>query len=347
MKIIPHSLPTLGAREAAAAARAVRSGLAEGKEAAAFEAAAARFLGLHGGAAVNSGTTALALGLKALGAGPGKEVILPAYARTALFQAVRMTGAEPVAADVHWHDMNLSVAQARRRMTHRTAAVVAVHGFGASVELEPLLKLGIPLVEELSQALGAVDYNRRKLGTFGAFAVLSFSASGLLSTGQGGMVLSSDRRILDAVRDLRACGDRPAAVLRLDAGMTEAQAAVGSVQLSRLPSFLAARRRWADRYREALLGTPWEAPLQIYGRVYGRFVVKSPRTITDALLASFEKAGAAVVRPVRRPLHWDLPGAGAFPVAERVWRRSLSLPIYPLLREEAFRRVLHALKNAA
>jgi dTDP-4-amino-4,6-dideoxygalactose transaminase len=344
--VIPHSRSTAGAREAAAAARAVRSPHADEKEVAAFESAAARFLGLAGGAAAGSGATALGLGLRALGAGPGKEVIVPAYARPAVLHAVRLSGAEPVPADVHWHDMNLSAAQARRRLTHRTVAVVAVHSFGAPVELEAFLKLGVPLVEELSHAFGGVDYNRRKLGTFGAFAVASFSDGGLLCTGEGGMVLSNDARILDAVRGLRSCGDGPADVLRLDARMTGAQAAVGRVQLARLPGFLSARRRWADGYREALRGSGWEPSLQIYGRVYGRFVVKSPRPVTEALLSSLAKAGVEIRRPVLRPLHWDMPAAGPFPVSERVWRRALSLPFHPALREAELRKVAAVLRQA-
>ncbi len=317
-----------------------------GKEAEAFEKEAAAFLGLGGAAAVASGTAALTLALRALGAGPDKEVILPAYASTALIHAVRLAGAEPVPADVHWHDMNISAAQARRHMTHRTVAVVVVHGFGSSAEMEPLLKVGVPIVEDLSQAFGAEDYNRRKLGTFGRAAVASFYAGNLLTSGgEGGMVLSDDRRVLDAVRDLREYGGKPSAVPRLNARLTEIQAAVGRSQLKRLPSFLALRRRWAGRYREALKGLPLELPLPLFGRAYHRFVVKFRRPVTDELLARCQRAGVELRRPVERPLHWDLPDAGAFPVAERIWRRSLSLPIYPTLTETEFRRIISVVKD--
>lgn len=345
--MIPRARPAIGSSEAAAAARVVRSGnVSQGKEVAAFERETARFLGVGGGAAVSSGTAALTLALLALGAGPDKEVILPAFASPALFHAVRLTGAAPVLADIHWHDMNISAAQARRKMTHWTSAAVAVHGFGAPSEMEALLKLGVPVVEDLSQALGAEDYDRRKLGGFGRAAVLSFSAGKLMTTGEGGMVVSDDRRLLDAVRDLREYEGKPADKIRMNAKMTDIQAAVGRVQLKRLPSFLEARRKWAERYREALKGLPFEVPLPLFGRVYHGFVVKTPRPVTEGLLASFERRGVDVRRPLERPLHWDLPGSGAFPVTERAWRRSLSLPLFPSLTETEFRKVISVLKES-
>jgi perosamine synthetase len=347
MKRIPHSRPTLGPGEARAAARVVRSGLvAPGPEAEGFEREAARYIGLRHAAAVSSGTAALALALRAVGAGPDKEVIVPSYARPAMIHAVRGTGAEPVLADVYWHDGNLSVAQVRRRLTHRTAAVVAVHSFGAAAEIEPLVNLGVPVVEDLAQAFGAEDYNRRRLGTFGAAAVASFDAEALLtSAGEGGMVLSDDRRVADAVRDLRADDKKLSASPFGDAQMMDVQATVGRVQLRRLPSFLAARRRWAMKYREALKSFALEVPLPLFGRAYHRFVVRSRRPVTDALLARFEEKGIGIRRPIERPLHWDVPEPGSFPVAERVWRRSLSLPIYPSLTEREFRRIVAAVRD--
>jgi dTDP-4-amino-4,6-dideoxygalactose transaminase len=347
MKRIPHSHPTLGPGEAQAAARVIRSGrVAQGLEVEGFEKEAARYIGLRHAAAVSSGTAALALALRAVGAGLDKEVIVPSYARPALIHAVRGMGAEPVLADVYWHDGNLSVAQVRRRLTHRTAAVVAVHSFGAAAEIEPLVNLGVPVVENLAQAFGAEDYNRRRLGTFGAAAVASFDAEALLtSAGEGGMVLSDDRRVADAVRDLRTDDNKLSDSPFGDVRMTDVQAAVGRVQLRRLPSFLAARRRWAMRYRDALKDLGLEVPLPLFGRAYHRFVVRSRRPVTDALLARFEEKGIGIRRPIERPLHWDVAEAGSFPVTERVWRRSLSLPIYPSLTDREFAQVVAVVRE--
>lgn len=327
--MLPFSPSTLGWREAAAAARAVRSG--EGQTAS-FENESARFLGLRGAAAFGNAETAFALALRALGAGPGKEVVLPACALPAWFRAVRFSGASAVPADVLWHDANISVAQVRRRMTHRTAAVVAVHSFGAAAEIESLLKLGIPLVEDLSQAFGARDYDRRLLGTFGRAAVASLGGGDLFTSGgEGGLILSDDRRVLDAAR--AAAADFPAAP------MTPLQAAVGRVQLGRLPAFISARRRAADRCRAALRGSSAiETPLQIYGRVYHSFVLRCRRPVTDALLRRFTAEGVDARRPIHRLSHWGTPGS-AFPVAERLWRRSLALPLHPLLTEAALDRI--------
>jgi dTDP-4-amino-4,6-dideoxygalactose transaminase len=334
--VIPFRRSPFGHREAASALRVIRSG--SEREVEAFEAEAARFLGLRGAVAFHTGSAAAALALRALGAGPGAEVLLPAYARPSLLHAVRQSGASPVAADILWYDMNLSIAQARRRMTHRAAAVLAVHTFGASVEIEPLLRLGLPLLEDVTQALGAQDYNRRKLGTFGSAAVASFDDGVLSCGGGGGMVVSNDRRVLDAARAAR---DGDGAEL----AMTPLQAAVGRAQLARLPVLLSARRRAADRLRAALSGVPLETPLQIYGRVYSHFVVRLRAPVTSALLAGLLRDRVEARRPLERPLHWDLSGNAAFPVAERVWRRSLALPFDGLLTEKDILLTAAALKK--
>lgn len=338
--MIPFFRSSLGWREASAAARALR-GDGQGNDVDRFEKEAAGFLGSAGAVAVGSGLSAVALALRALGAAPGREVIVPAFAPPSLLDAVSLTGAAPVPADVLWHDANLSISQVRRRLTHRTAAVIALHSFGASVELEPLFKLGVPVLEDVSQALGAHDYNRRRLGTFGRAAVACFGPEGLLSSGgEGGMVFSSDRRLLDAVRE----GCRSGATAPLGVPMTELQAAVGRVQLSRLPSFLSTRRRIADRVRAALAGLPLDLPLQIYGRVYHSFVLRCHAPVTEALIARFKEAGVAARRPLLHPLHWNCPGA-AYPVAERVWRRSLALPFHPLLKEGDIQRLTSVVRR--
>lgn len=342
MKMIPHSRPTLGPLEAAAAARVLRSGqVAQGAEVEKFEREAARFLGCRHAAAVSSGTAALALTLKALGAGPDKEVLLPAYACAALIQAVRWIGAEPVPADVHWHDGNLSFGQVFRKLTHRTAAIVLVHSFGTPAEIEPFLRTGVPVVEDLAQAFGAQDYDRRKIGTYGAAAVASFYATKLLTSGgEGGMVISNDRRLVDAVRDVREYDEKKASLPRWNVKMTDLQAAVGRVQLKRLPSFLEARRSWARRYREELKGLPVEFPLPLYGTTYHRFILRARRPVPESFFVRARAKGIMIRRPVERPPYWDDVALGRFPVSDRLWRRSVSLPIFPSLTENEFRRVV-------
>ena len=99
------------------------------------------------------------------------------------------------------------------------------------------------------------------------------------------------------------------------------------------------------RYRDALKDLGLEVPLPLFGRAYHRFVVRSRRPVTDALLARFEEKGIGIRRPIERPLHWDVAEAGSFPVTERVWRRSLSLPIYPSLTDREFAQVVAVVRE--
>lgn len=338
MLSIPHSRPTLGEEELQAIAPVLRSGfIAQGAQVATFEAELAKRLGVRGGVATSSGTAALHLALLALGIGRGDEVLLPSYASSALLHAVWAAHATPRPVDCDPRSFNLDPEAAKRACSPRAKALIVVHSFGLPAELEDLQPLGLPLIEAAAQALGA-SFKGKPVGSFGEAAVFSFYATKLITTGEGGMLLSNDERVLAAGRDLRAYDQKEDALPRLNYKMTDLEAALGLAQLKKLPQFLRRRDEIATRYRERLSALPLEQPLRFPGRIFYRYVVKGPGR-ADPSLARLQALGVEARRPVFRPLHRYL-GLEGFPGAEEAWERAVSLPLYPSLSDEEAEQVI-------
>ena len=158
---IPHSKPTLGVEESRAVSEIIESGyIAEGEIVKTFENNFADFLGLDHAVSTNSGTSALHLTLLAMDVGPGDEVIIPSYVCSALLNAVNYTGATPVLAEIDPDTHNLDAADVQGRLTRRTRAIIVPHLFGLAANMEPLLKLDVPIIEDCAQSLGSTYYHR-------------------------------------------------------------------------------------------------------------------------------------------------------------------------------------------
>lgn len=342
--MIPHSRPTLTAEDADRVAAVVRGGqIAAGPEVAAFEREMAAYLGVPAAAALASGTAALELALRALGIGAGDEVIVPTYVCDALHHAVTRCGAVPVLVDADPLTLSVSLDDAKRRLGPRTRAVIVPHAFGLAADVDAFAALGVPVVEDCAQGLGA-EVQGRRVGSRGRLAVCSFYATKLLTTGEGGLV-AGPRPLVDRARDVRDYDERRDLVPRFNHKMTDMQAALGRSQLARFDEFLARRRAIAARYRRALAGVDCELPADA-GRahVYHRFVVGVARPI-DGVIARLEALGVAARRPVFRPLH-HATGGGSFPEADRLWSSRLSLPCYPTLTDAEVDAVAAALRRA-
>ncbi len=341
---IRHSRPTLGPLEQAATSRVLASGqLAADEEVRCFEAEVAGLLGLAGGVATSSGTSALHVALLALQVGSGDEVLVPSYVCSAVLHAVQATGARAVPVDV-LPNGNVNLDLARRAVTHRTRALVVTHAFGTPADLQALTSLPVPVVEDVAQALGA-RYRGRPVGSFGEVTVCSFYATKMITSGgEGGMVLARDPALLGRVRRLRT-SDGGGGGQRFNYRMTELAAAVGRVQLARLPEFLAARRALAAAYGRALADCGVELPTAPphTDPAWYRYVVRHPRAAV--LWRVLRRAGVEAKRPVRRPLHRIL-GLHGFPVAERLHATCLSLPLYPSLSEAELQEVANLVWQA-
>ena len=343
---IPHSRPTLGAAEARAVARVVRSGqLAQGSLVERFEAALARRLGLGHAAAVSSGTAALHLALLALGVGPGDEVILPSLVCSAPLHAIWAVGARPRLVDCDPATGNMDAVATRKAVGRRSKAILVPHAFGLPADLAELCALGPPVIEDCAQALGA-SYRGRPAGAIGDLCVLSFYATKVMATGEGGMVLSNRRPWIDRVRDLRSYDERATLRPRFNYKMTDLAAALGLCQLDRLETFLAKRHALAAAYDRALRGAPLHLPPRPADREHGfyRYVVRARRP-AGPILAAMVRRGIAARRPIFRPLHAELKLPG-FSGAAEAWRTMVSLPIFPTLARSTVPRVAAALREA-
>lgn len=343
--MIPHSRPSLDEADIRAATDVLRSGrLAQGPVVEEFERRVAMFMRLSGGVAVNSGTAALEVSLRVLGAGPGSEVILPSYVCAAPWIAVQRVGATACLVDVDPATYAIDPAAAKRALTAKTRAIIVPHLFGLPACLTDLERLGVPLIEDCAQTLGAEEAGRR-VGSVGLLTVCSFYATKLLCTGEGGMVLSRDAGLLERARALRQYDESPS----MDSGaanfkLTDLQAAIGLSQLERLPLLLARRVALARAYRTAAEAGGLTPPLVPAGRthVYYRFVVRT--SDPDACAARFQQAGIQCRKPVFRSLH-RYAGLDGFPGAEEAERTAISVPLYPSLTDDERAQILTALRG--
>ena len=343
-EIIPHSRPSLDDEETRALQNVLTSGqIAQGPQIENFEEELGSFHGLLPGVATSSGTAALHLALLSLGVGPGDEVLLPSYVCSAPLHAAYHSGATPVLVDVDPTTGNMDPDDLKKRLTSKSKAIIAVHLFGLPTDIDEILAPGLPVIEDCAQSLGA-NLKGQMLGTMGAISISSFFATKLITTGEGGMLLSRDPDLLARARDLREYDKRESFSPRFNYKMTDLQAALGRSQLEKLEIFLGQREELARVYNEQLATLPCTLPLAQEGRIYCRYVVSIQGDITE-LTQKLLKMGMEVAKPVYRPLHryFDLED---YPGAEMAWNSHVSLPIHPSLTSQDVQRVCQAFESA-
>lgn len=341
--MIPHSRPTIDQADIDSVTERMRAGqLAQGEVVAEFERKMAGFIGVRCAVATNSGTSALHLALLALGVAQGDEVIVPSYVCTSLLHAARYVGADPVLADIALDDFNMNVDDVRQRITGRTKCVIVPHMFGCPADIAAFRALGLPVIEDCAMSVGA-EVRGHKVGTFGDMAVLSFYATKMMTTAQGGMLLGDSTDMIEDARDLCYYDGRGASRAHYNYRMTDVAAALGLSQLARLPAFIERRRAIAGRYRSALSRTPLIAPPDKPGHVYYRFVARLSEGLDDALEA-MAASGVCCERPVEPPLHRLLSQTG-FPSSDTAFGHALSIPIFPSLSDSEVKRVVDALER--
>jgi dTDP-4-amino-4,6-dideoxygalactose transaminase len=323
----------------------------------AFEAEAAAYAGVKHAVACASGTDALLIALRAIGLGPGDEVITTSFTFVATASTVLMCGARPVFVDIDPRSFNLDLNQVEAAITPATRAILPVHLFGQPVHLAPLKALcakhGLKLIEDSAQSFGA-DYGGRKSGAYGDIGCTSFYPSKNLSAfGDGGLMMTDSDELAAELRVLASHGSRLRYhhhVLGYNSRLDELQAVVLRIKLKRLDNFNNRRVTIADSYNQQLAGLVETPFADGHGRhVYHQYTILSDYRDTIQKVLGDAGIACAVYYPV--PLHRQEMFAATYgnvtlPVTENVAQRCLSLPISPMLKDEQIKRVVGAVRQA-
>jgi len=324
-----------------------------------FERDFAAFCEASHAVATSNGTTALHLCLAALDIGPGDEVLVPDLTFVSTANVVRFTGATPVLVDSEPRTWNMDPVDARRKITPRTRAIIPVHLYGHPVDLDPLVALaaehGLDIVEDAAEAHGA-RYKGRRVGALGRIGAFSFYGNKILTTGEGGMVVTNDAKLAERASFLRDHAMDPHRryyhpEIGFNYRMTNIQAAIGCAQLEQVDAILARRKVIADAYETGLAGIPGLTPppaepwAESVHWMYSVLVEPEFQTSRDAVIAGLRARGVDS-RPFFVPLHQMPPYRldAPFPVSTSLSERGINLPSGTGLSLEEIATVCAALR---
>lgn len=372
---IPISLPATGEEEWQALREPVMSGwLTQGPKVAAFEKAFAELHGVRHAIASTSCTTALHLILAALNIGPGDEVIVPSFTWVATANVVLYCGAKPVFVDIDPRTFNIDPGKIEEKITKNTKAVIPVHLFGLSADMDTIADIAgdIPLVEDAACAAGA-SYKGKSTGSLGMAGAFSFHPRKSITTGEGGMVTTNDSALAEKINMLRNHGagiseeqrhkgPKPYILpdfnlLGFNYRMTDLQGAVGIVQLSKLIPFIEERAKWAGFYERKLADLDWiSTPVVPEGYKHGwqAYVCmidekRAPRSRND-IMEHLQSKGIST-RPGTHAvhmLHYYRQEFGFkeddFPCSRDAYLYSIALPLHNRMTEEDYEYVIQQLK---
>jgi perosamine synthetase len=356
--------PELGG-SAEAIGEVIRDGfLVQGANVRRFEAAVADYVGRKHAVAVNSGTSAIQCALVAAGVTAGDEVIVPDFTFPATANAVITCGATPVLADIDLETFNINPDEVTARLSKKTRAVMPVDLFGLAADLDALAGItaarNLLLIEDSACALGST-LNGRMCGAFGEASVISFHPRKVVTTGEGGMVLTDRADLAERVRRLRNHGiDASGAVVEfVEAGynlrLTEIQACLGLAQIDRVEELIAGRRRAAALYDQLLKGAEGiRLPVEPEGRrhTYQSYVVLVDDAVDrDRLIAAMRAAGVETAIGTYAVHHQPFYARrfgykpGSLPASSRAFKHSLALPMYSSMEEATVREVVARLRD--
>jgi dTDP-4-amino-4,6-dideoxygalactose transaminase len=324
-----------------------------GPEVAAFETEFAAYLGAGHAVGVANGTEAITVALRALGVGPGDEVVVPSFTFWASAEAIPPTGATPVFCDVDPDTMCVTAETVKAALTPRTKAVIAVHLFGNVAPVAEIEALGVPVLEDAAQSAGSTSDAGRP-GALGTIATFSFYPSKNLGAfGDGGAITCRDAALADRVRTLRFHGSEDK-VDYVDIGynsrLDELQAAILRVQLPHLDAWAAARAEAGDAYAEALAGVVTLPKATAGSRpAWHLYVIR--HADADALHAALTERGIGARPYYRVPVHAQPPMAQwpprvALPGTEEAARTHLAIPMSAALRAEQVAEVADAIRDS-
>ena len=357
---VPPNAPMIGREEIRAAAEVLRSGVLTssapegGRRVREFEEAASGFTGSRFTVAVNSGTAALQAALLALGVGRGDEVLLPSFTFVATANAVASVGARPVFVDISREGYTMSPDDLRRKITRRSKAVIPVHLYGGMADMRSILEIaeenGLRVIEDAAQSLGST-LDGRHSGTFGDAGCYSLYPAKVMTSGEGGLVVTGDgevRRRLLMIRNHgmeRGSAGMPGMNLR----MPEIGAAIAAVQLGRLPRFLSKRRRNAERLSGLLAGAGVEIPREADGVRSNWYLYTISSGNRDEIAAGLNSRGFGATAYYPVPIHRMPPyrTGEKLPETDRAADRVLSVPVHPGVTTANLREMAGIIRQTA
>jgi perosamine synthetase len=366
--MIPVCIPLLGEKELENVVDCIKTNWisSKGKYVEEFEAKFAKYCGCKYGITTTSGTTALHLALASLNIKKGDEVIIPASTMIATAFAVIYCGATPVLVDAEPETWNMDVEKIEEKITNKTKAIMPVHIYGHPCDMDLIMKLakdyGLYVVEDAAEAHGA-EYKGKKTGGIGDIGCFSFYANKIITTGEGGMVVTNDEEIAERAKSLRnLCFPKEKRIyLHSEVGynyrMTNIQAAIGLAQFERIDDLAEMRRRNAHLYNEYLKsakGITLPVEKKWAKNVYWMYsiLIKDEFCMgRDELMRKLEKKGIET-RTFFIPLHEQpvfqkrgLFKGESYPVAEELARKGMYLPSSSGLKEEEIRYICTAIKE--
>ncbi len=361
LNFIPPAKPIIGEEEVEAVTAVLRSGMvAQGPEVAAFEQEFSdQVVDEAFSVAVNSGTSALHLGLLAAGIGPGDEVLVPSFTFAATANSVAITGATPVFVDIEPNYFCMDPKAAQASITPRTKGIMPVHLYGHPADMEAFEALAaahdLAIFEDACQAHGA-SLDGQKVGTFGVFGAFSLYPTKNMTSGEGGMVTTGNEEIARRVRVLRNQGmEKQYAneMVGLNNRMTDINAAIGRTQLRHLEEWTAKRQANAKFLDENLEGVVTPPVAKDGVHVYHQYTIRVPEQDRDAFVVALREnyqVGSGVYYPIPNhrlaSLEKFAPGLN-LPETEKAAAEVISLPVHPSLTEDDLARIVTAVNKTA
>jgi perosamine synthetase len=344
MKMIPIAKPFIGEDEVNAVTGVLRSGnIAEGHKVKDFETAFAEYAKTKGAVAVNSGTAALHVALLAHNIGKGDEVLTTPFTFVASANSVLFTGAKPVFVDIEENTFNIDPESIAEKITSRTKAIIPVHLYGQAADMEQIMEIAqdndLVVIEDACQAHGAT-YDGRMAGSFGTGA-FSFYPTKNMTTGEGGMITTDDKNIIEQARMIRSHGSKQRyyhEMLGFNLRMTDIAAAIGLVQLKRLNGFNDTRIRNSEYLSKSLSKIKGVRVPHVQERckhVFHQYTVRIKSEIPRdeiATLLNKKGIGTGIYYPLpihKQPFYKSLGYDESLPVSEKASQEVLSLPVHP------------------
>jgi len=361
MRRIPVAEPDISALERNYVKEAMDSGwiASKGSYIPLFEEEFCRYTGSAHAITTMNGTVSLHLILAALGLGPGDEVIVPTFTYIASVNAIKYVGSEPVFVDCRKDTWNMDHEKIEELITPRTKAIMGVHLFGHSMDLDPIKKIcdenDLYLIEDAAEALGTL-YRNKHVGNIGIAGSFSFFGNKTVTTGEGGMVITSDDDLAERMGALKDQGNSKTTrywhdVVGFNYRMTNLQAAIGYGQMQRVEHLVSRRRKNAEIYSSLLpdsnLVKPYEAEYCRHSFWMYSVLLQGP--MRDAVMSRMEEEYSIETRPFFYPAH-TMPmyvtyAGSKFPVAEEISGKGMSLPSSSTLTDEELRYVSTSLSE--